>query len=205
MFEVEKRSLIDEKKVNAIKLLLHKKAKFVNAKKFHTLLYPKPNYLRIRWEDNKIKINNHKNSKNKNNLANNFAKITVKKGEYKDGFREEYEVSVNKKEINSLVVIFEALGFNKCSHLKSEWTGFEYKGFKIDLTKHEYLGTILEIEKMTANKKEIEKISEQIKEIMNELDLKELESIKYKKMMDKMYKDSLKSIKSQNILKEMNK
>jgi hypothetical protein len=69
MFEVEKRSLIEEKKVNAIKLLLHKKAKFVNTKKFHTLLYPKPNYLRIRWEDDESKINKNNNKENKNNVA----------------------------------------------------------------------------------------------------------------------------------------
>jgi hypothetical protein len=58
---------------------------------------------------------------------------------------------------------------------------------------------------LTSNKKEIKKINEQITEMMNELGLKELESIKYKKMMNKMYKDSLKSIKSQNILKDINK
>ncbi|MGV8163070.1 MAG: CYTH domain-containing protein [Candidatus Nanoarchaeia archaeon] len=185
MFEVEKRAFIEEKKVDSLKLLLHKKTKFVNAKKFHTLLYPKPNYLRIRWTDNK-KIP---------------ATVTVKKGKYLDGYREETEIKVDVKEINSLVKIFGALGYDECSYFKSYGCRYEYKGFIIDLTKHDYLGTMLEIEKMTSNKKEIKNINEQIIEIMNELKLKELSSEKYQKMMNKMYKDSLKSVNSQNILK----
>ncbi|MFA6073656.1 MAG: class IV adenylate cyclase [Candidatus Woesearchaeota archaeon] len=188
MFEVEKRAFIEKKDLNRLMKELDKKTKFVKTKKFHTLLYPKPHYLRIRWSDDK---------KSKNNISN----ITVKKGKYADGFREEYEMDILVKDIPNLVAIFQALGFDKCSYLKSEWYSYEYKGFKIDLTSHDYLGTLLEIEKLTSNKNEIQKISDEITEIMKELGLKELSTNKYQKMMNKMYKDSLKSIKSQKILK----
>jgi adenylate cyclase, class 2 len=185
MFEVEKRAFIEPKNVKLIKSILDKKAVLVNNKKFQTLLYPKPYYLRIRWADDK----------------KGSAQITVKKGNYKDAFREEHEISVDVKEIKNFTLFFETLGFNKCSYFKSEWFGYEYKGFKIDLTKHEYLGTLLEVEKITYDKKAIKSINKQIHNIMNELGLIELRAAEYQKMMNKMYKESIKPVKLQKIRK----
>ncbi len=187
MKEIEKRSLIAEKDVPKLKKMLDSKAKLVMHKKLHTVLYKSPNYLRFRWEE-----------------GNDKTTVTLKIGTYKDAARDEYEMEILTKEVPTFAKIMQQLGYTKCVYFKSECWTYEYGEFRIDLTKHDYLGTILEAEKMASEKEseeKIVKIRREIDSVFEEFDVVELSNEKYMSMLESLFKDALKRVEEQRVLK----
>ena len=184
MKEVEKRSLIEEKDIPKLKKLLDEKAKIVSHKALQTILYAKPKYLRMRWEN-----------------GNEKATVTLKIGTYKDSSRDEYEMEIPTKDVPMFAKIMLHLGFDECAYFNSECWTYNYNGFRIDLTTHDYLGTIFEAEKMTNNKEEVKNIGRDISAVFEEFGLKELETEKYMAMMESMFKKALKPVGAHHVLK----
>jgi predicted adenylyl cyclase CyaB len=184
MKEVEKRSLIEEKDVLKLRKLLDSKAKLVSHKGLQTVLYAIPKYLRMRCEND-----------------NEKATVTLKIGTYKDSARDEYELEIPTKDVPIFAKIMLQLGFDECAYFKSECWTYNYNKFRIDLTTHDYLGTILEVEKMTDKKEDIETIRKDETAVLAELGLNELETKKYMLMMESMFKKALKPVGAHHVLK----
>jgi predicted adenylyl cyclase CyaB len=177
-YEIEKRSLLTDKEYSRITKYLKDNAKLISSKNLITMLFKEPSYIRIRYEEGKDK-----------------AKITIKNGTYHDKARTETEKDIKLSDVKASLKKLEKKGFKKCALLKSKRETYKYDKYTIDVSNHQYLGIIIEIELVTDNKKLIDKESENISKLFKKMKLKELDADKYQKMMNDMYKKSSIDIK----------
>lgn len=174
-FEVEKRAhLKNNEEYNQCKAYLDSRAAPLEKVEMETYLFLQPHYLRVRFEK-----------------ESEIVTITHKSGTYGDPARKEIDVKLARSELFHFFELIEALGYKECSHLKSISYSYNLEGFRVDLTTHEHLGDIVEVEAVTEKESEIPELEERISKTIKSMDLEELDSDTYQKMMDEMYKKSL--------------
>jgi len=181
VYEIEKRSLLSKKQFETLKNYLDKNAKFNNQTDIKSFLFQKPNFLRIRLiKDNDIII------------------ITTKSGNYNDIARKETNIKIKKNEFDNCLKKLIEQGYNKCSLLNTKRITYEIEKIKVELNEIDYFGLIVEVEATTEDKGKINELKQEVINIMNKLNLKELPSNTYQEMMNKMYSKTLKSVNEQN-------
>lgn len=184
-YEVERRVYLKSKKeIDYAKRYFDENAKVVGVCTYNTFLFKKPNYLRIRYTKDDVN-----------------ATITIKQEYLRSKAREETEREIKLKNLPQFVERLKTKGYKECVYFKSINNRYSYKGFTVDITKHDWLGTMLEIEKITRKKEKIEKISTEIKNILKQLNFKEVSSQLYKKKINNLYSHS-KNISEYKILME---
>ena len=177
-YEVEKRSYIKNKSdYKKCKSYLDKNAKPLKKVNLLTYLFREPNYLRVRIEKGCKK-----------------AIITHKSGNYSDPARKEINLPIDYKQLPQFFKLIKTIGFEHCVIFKALRYVYKFKGLHVDLTDYNYLGTILEVEALTNNKKEIPQLKKKVSQALKLIGLKELGAKEYQKMLDRVYRKYLKDI-----------
>jgi adenylate cyclase class IV len=121
------------------------------------------------------------------------ATFTIKEGSHSDKGRKETNKQITLDGVPAIVTQLKEKGATKCSYLHSQRWSFELpSNIHIDLSKHEFLGNILEAEIMVDHQEEVDKAYAQTLEILASVGLQVLSGEEYKKMMDKLFADTLK-------------
>jgi predicted adenylyl cyclase CyaB len=126
----------------------------------------------------------------------NKIEITKKEGNYDSLTRKETNKYIDIKNINQYLETIKSKGFKKYICVKTKSYVYQANNLTIALNTISDLGMIVEVEATTNNKLNILRLGKKISSIMNILKLKELNSIIYQKMIDKLY------LKKKNISKQ---
>jgi|SRR3989344_4288125 len=175
-FEVESKIRIKNpnnmrKKLNEIARFLYRKKR---ADKYFTLdaRYPKKAF-RVRQELSSYIVN--------------FKRWLKELWDKEIVVKEEFEISLTKQELDTLLTLFKDLGFKEWIIKDKDCEIYEYnkdKKLHLELNKVKKLGWFLEVEYL-CQKKEVNKAKKLIKEVIEELglDKKDIDNTGYTKMI----------------------
>ncbi len=177
IYEVEKRAKLVPEEFERCNDFLTKKSTYLGIKDMRTFLFLNPTYLRVRL----VK-------------GNDNVDITHKQGTYEDSARVEIPLEIPYKQLEPFLKLMQVMGFRECATWNTQRTHYKYNGLKVEMSKTDNLGLILEAEGLTTKKEEVSNIEEKVRETLKMLDLTELSAKEYQKMMDQLYKKTLKPI-----------
>jgi len=183
VYEIEKRAKFEYKEeFEKIKKRVEEMGGVQTEKYFYkSFLFRKPEYLRIRVVRGK-----------------DFAEITFKTGTPKDTVRQEINQRVNLgPDLDNEIEKLKSKGYTECACIITENVDYELDGLTISFNTMNELGSIIEVEALTADESEIEHLENKVKELMEKLNLKELPPSEYQTMMDSMYSNLLKPVDEQ--------
>jgi predicted adenylyl cyclase CyaB len=181
-YEIEKRSKLNSKEeFEKLKEFLDKNSEFLGKKNMIAMLFRKPDYLRIRKENDKIVI-------------------THKAGGYFDKARRETEFEIKQEELQDFINKKEKEGYKEYAEIKKERYSYLYKDLHVELNMVENMGLIVEVEAVTDKEEKIDELNEKISKTIKELRLEELSPKKYKEMMDSLYQKALKTVRDSPII-----
>jgi len=171
MFEIEKRALFENKNEfdDFIKKVTEQ-AEFVDKYVYKSFLFKKPEFIRIRITKDSEKV-----------------EITRKEGDYNSPTRKEINEYINIIDLPKYVEDIEERGFSECVCVKTESMTYKADGLTIALNTISNMGRIVEVEALTDNEEDVPKLEQQVSNMMDKLNLKELDPKIYQGMMDKLY------------------
>lgn len=114
----------------------------------------------------------------------NQAKITVKSGDETKNILQEYEILIDKNDIEKALRLFIGLGYSKINRVAQDRMNIKYKGAEISLKYSEDWGFHFEIEKMASSVFEAKNIKESLREICCELGLRPMNSREIKEKIE---------------------
>ena len=179
-FEIEYRSIFDEKKYLKIQEFLNKNAEDLGEddQDVHFFLLP----------DRIVKVSNK--------ISKNTAKIVIKLNRLGRGTSdfEEIEIPINPSDFEKAIKLFSSLQFDQIQRTYQKRHNYIYKDVEIALKHTDSWGYHMELEVLVDNKSKKEKAEKKIKKIAQELGVKimsEQELTDFAKKIDEQYREGL--------------
>ncbi len=153
MIEVEARSFISKEKYDELVEFMKENADFLGDDNQITYYFSGEKDLRIQ-------------------KSKNFSKIWLKKGKIHDNHREEIEIKFDRDDFVKIENIFKILGYEIDIKWFRDRKRFDWNGIKVTIDHTKGYGFIIELEKLTENEDEKEKIYAELEEKLRELGVK---------------------------------
>ncbi len=184
VFEVEKRSLLkDKKEFQRVKAYLDKETKSLGKKEMKSYLFEDKNGPRIRLIKGK-----------------DSALITEKSGSIHDKARKEINFKIEYKDLPAYLDKIYKKGYNKCAEIKTIRYSYELEGVTIDLNEISFMGLIVEVELLIEKESDKDKAEIRLNKMLNTLGLIELSTLDYEKILNKAILDNLKDLKEHSFI-----
>ncbi|MFH1210983.1 MAG: CYTH domain-containing protein [archaeon] len=177
VYEIEKRARVTPQEIGRCMKFLEEQGQYFGEKEMKTFLFMNPIYLRVRLIKNQDEV-----------------LVTNKQGGYEDKARKETQIDLPYKQLKPFIQLMQLLGFKECASWNTQREFYRLNGLNVEMSKSEHLGNILEVEALTTQQIDIGKLEKKVRDTLRILKLKEIDAKEYQKMMDELYKKTLKPI-----------
>jgi len=170
IFEVEVRGLLSLSQKKRILKLLSSQYILTNHARYRTILFRKPQHLRIRYD-----------------VSKKTAVITRKSGRLSDSARIETNRTISKTAVSAYLRSLQQSGFDACCAFYTLSKSFRCGKLLIHVSQHDGMGIILEVERLVGSKKIVQTAKQEVIAMLAQLGVRQISAAKYKVLMNQLF------------------